>query len=376
MKRILVPVLFLLIMAGVGCSSDKNDKAIENAREVTLMLVPGINNPRNSEGDFITLKDGRILFVYTHFTGDSFEDHAPAYLAGRFSADSGKTWTKEDQTIVSNDGGLNVMSVSLVRLNNGNIALFYVRKNSMTDCIPLVRISTDEAQTWSEPIPCISDQKGYFTINNNRVIVLNNGRLLMPVSRHQRNNEPFNYKGTSMCYISDDNGVTWKSSKTVPNPNNVLTQEPGVIALKNGKIMMLMRTEENVQYMSLSKDSGMTWTPIAPTTISSPLSPASISRIPLTGDLMLVWNDNNGSTPATKTRRTPFNIALSKDDGNTWMPPKTIENNPDGSYCYTAIHYVGRYVLLSYCAGSYSQRTPLSVTCIARVKLSYLYDRK
>jgi len=34
-----------------------------------LDLDPGPDNPRNSEGAFVTLKSGRILFVYTRFYG-------------------------------------------------------------------------------------------------------------------------------------------------------------------------------------------------------------------------------------------------------------------------------------------------------------------
>ena len=34
-----------------------------------LRLTPGQDNPRNSEGAFVQLKDGRVMFVYTHFTG-------------------------------------------------------------------------------------------------------------------------------------------------------------------------------------------------------------------------------------------------------------------------------------------------------------------
>ena len=64
----------------------------ERGKEVVLKLTPGTDNPRNSEGDFITLKDGSILFVYTHYTGISSSDHATAYLAGRFSHDKGKSW--------------------------------------------------------------------------------------------------------------------------------------------------------------------------------------------------------------------------------------------------------------------------------------------
>lgn len=162
----------LLILSGIffQCQNRTNDT--ENTNKVVLQLPPGENNPRNSEGDFITLKDGRILFIYSHYTGTSTSDHAPAYLAGRYSDDGGNTWSNRDFMVLENEGGMNVMSVSLLRLINGNIALFYLRKNSEEDCIPMMRISTDEAKTWSEPVACITDKKGYFVLNNNRVIQL------------------------------------------------------------------------------------------------------------------------------------------------------------------------------------------------------------
>ncbi|VAX18245.1 Sialidase, partial [hydrothermal vent metagenome] len=123
-QLVFVFILFLL----AACNS-----SYEPGKEVTLRLEPGEGNPRNSEGDFIQLKDGKILFIYSHFTGGS-GDNSSAYLAGRYSSDGGKTWSSEDVKILPNEGGMNVMSVSLIRLDKDRIALFYLRKNSETDC--------------------------------------------------------------------------------------------------------------------------------------------------------------------------------------------------------------------------------------------------
>ncbi|HRP54884.1 sialidase family protein [Agriterribacter sp.] len=342
-------------------------------KQVALQLDPGNNNPRNSEGDFITLKDGRIFFIYTHYTGVSTSDHAPAYLAGRSSDDGGKTWTPEDTLVIENEGGMNVMSVSLLRLQNGNIALFYLRKNSEQDCIPLMRISTDEAQTWSDAVECITDKKGYFVLNNNRVIQLQSGRLLMPVALHAAPGSQWQNKAILYSYYSDDNGMNWKHSKPVPDSTAIITQEPGVIELKDGSVMMFIRASGGMQQLSRSKDGGETWSHIEPSDIKSPLSPASVARITANGDLVLVWNNNDGSDTATGNKRTPLNIAVSKDEGKTWQNIKTIESDPDGWYCYTAIHFYKKYILLAYCAGSQSKKTHLSVTRISRINLRNLY---
>ena len=330
--------------------------------DTVLRLSPGPNNPRNSEGDFVTLKDGKILFIYSHFTGNSGGDFGNGYLASRFSTDNGKTWSKEDKTVVNQEGDMNVMSVSLLRLKNGSIALFYGIKNSQQDCMPMMRISDDEAKTWSDPIPCITDKKGYFVLNNNRVIQLNNGRLLMPVALHNVPNGKWSNIGRLFTYYSDDNGKTWKSSEEVANPDQVITQEPGVVEQKDGTIFMFIRANKGEQYASYSKDNGETWSAAQPIRIASPLSPASIARIPSTGDLLMVWN-NNG----TNQKRTPLNVAVSKDEGKSWEHIKILEDDSDGVFCYTAIHFIGKDVLLAYA------NWKTMGTTIVKVSLDWIY---
>lgn len=169
-----------------------------------LRLAPSPGNPRNSEGDFIQLKDGRLLFIYTHFTGGDADD-AQAHLASRESRDGGLTWSTHDVVVVANEGSRNVMSVSLVRLHSGPIALFYLRKNSNADCRPLARFSRDEAKTWSAPIEVITNEVGYYVLNNDRVVQLASGRLVVPVAQHARADGKWR-DGEVLCYLSDDEG--------------------------------------------------------------------------------------------------------------------------------------------------------------------------
>lgn len=368
-RRFNVSVLFLLLLLGWVTGTFSQSAGVMNEGDQTVaQLLPGINNPRNSEGDFITLRDGRILFVYSHYTGTSGSDHGNAFLAGRYSYDKGKTWTQEDVKIVDQEGDMNVMSVSLLRLKNGEIALFYLRKNSLTDCIPYIRISNDEAKTWSDPRPCITDKKGYFVLNNNRVIQLRNGRLLLAVAMHQSPGETkFSAKGRLWSYFSDDNGRTWKASNEVPNPSGIVTQEPGMVELKNGHILMFIRTNTGSQYFSYSKNKGVTWSEIERSNITSPTSPASIARIPSTRNLLMVWNNT------VNEKRTPLNIAVSKDEGKTWEHTKTLESDPARGYCYIAIHFIDKNVLLSYCAGSQSTGI-LNQTDIKRLPLDWIMN--
>jgi len=335
------------------------------------LLPPGAGNPRNSEGDFMPLRDGRILFVYTHFTGGGGDDDA-AFLAGRFSSDAGATWTDQDVTIVPNEGQWNVMSVSLLRLKSGEIALFYLRKQAQDDCRAYMRVSTDEGQTWSAPRLCIPPA-GYYVVNNDRIIQLANGRLVIPAAQHVRAGETQFRPGVAMCFVSDDEGESWQQSAEIVGPpgGGSGMQEPGVIELKDGRLMMLCRTNLGCQYRSYSSDGGLTWTAAEATDIKSPCSPATFERIPQTGDILMVWNDH-AADPALGEKRTPLTVAVSRDEGQTWEHAKPIETDPTGWYCYTALEFVGDRVLLAYCATD-STLPALSRTTITYFPVDWVY---
>ena len=124
-----------------------------------------------------------------------------------------------------------------------------------------------------------------------------------------------------------------------------------MVELKDGRLMMYMRTNAGSQYICHSQDGGETWSKAGPSALASPLSPATIKRIPWTGELVCVWNDHSGAHPYPAGRRTPLCLALSQDEGKTWGRSQILEDNPDGSYCYTALTFLDGRMLLAYCAG-------------------------
>ncbi|MBR4884068.1 MAG: exo-alpha-sialidase, partial [Lentisphaeria bacterium] len=109
---------------------------------------------RNSEGAFVELKDGTILFAYTRYIGEDWRDDASADIVVIKSKDCGTTWS-EPEVVVEHDPGYgNVMSVSLLRLQSGRICFIYLKKHlfdGCTDCRPMLKVSDDDGATWSEP---------------------------------------------------------------------------------------------------------------------------------------------------------------------------------------------------------------------------------
>ncbi|RCS41111.1 exo-alpha-sialidase [Bremerella cremea] len=371
----------LLLLALLGFTS-LISTTLADPPQSNIALPPGPDNPRNSEGDVVQLKDGKVLLIYTHFVGGS-GDHAQAHLASRVSADGGKTWSPEDQLVIPNEAGLNVMSVSLLRLADGRLALFYLRKNSHTDCRPQMRISTDEGKTWGEATCVIPDEDmGYYVMNNDRVVQLQDGRLIAPVAQHVGPGMPKrNNAAETLVYYSDDAGATWQRSQYAPraaprNGKDVLSQEPGVVELTDGRLMMWIRTDAGSQFVTYSSDRGETWSQLEPSNMLSPLSPATIERIPSTGDLLLIWNDHSNIPTTLKGKRTPLRSAISQDDGKTWTHVKTLEDNPNGWYCYIALDFIDGHAVMAYCAGDRRENNGLAVTNTQRLPIEWFYEER
>lgn len=134
-----------------------------------------------------------------------------------------------------------------------------------------------------------------------------------------------------------------------------------------------MRTDQGAQFYSRSIDGAKTWSLPEKSLLQSPVSPASIKRLPNSKKLLAIFNDHSGKFPFPKNKRTPLVAAISDDNGKTWPQRKLIESDPDGWYCYTAIHFVGNAILLAYSAGD-SKTGGLNRLRIRRIDLDWLND--
>ena len=106
--------------------------------------------------------------------------------------------------------------------------------------------------------------------------------------------------------------------------------QPTLWESKPGHIKMLLRSTELIGAIceSTSDDGGRTWTPARRTSLPNPDSGIDAIRMK-DGSIALVYNH-------TKNGRTPLNLAISTDDGNTWGFPYVLENAP-GEYSYPAV---------------------------------------
>ncbi|MGI5818477.1 MAG: sialidase family protein [Armatimonadota bacterium] len=303
------------------------------------------HNPRNTEADIIELRDGTLLLAWSDFYDAEMPDHAPARISAKVSHDRGKTWG-ERFTLLENEGLQNVMSVSFLRLASGDILFFYLRKNGPDDLQAMMRRSSDELTTLSDPIRCTRDE-GYWVVNNARVVQLSDGRLVIPAALH-RDISAGERGGSATTWLSDDEGRTWtRSESLLPLPGRG-AMEPGVVELRDGRLLMIIRTSLRQIYRSHSADRGVTWSEPEPMGVGAPVAPSTITRIPSTGDLLMVWNDCFRDDPEAEEMRTPLTAAISRDEGGSWEHLRDLETARDLWFAYTSVTFVDDRALLTY----------------------------
>ncbi len=347
----------------------------------TIFDIPsGPGNPRNSEGTFLPLPDGRIRFYYTRYRDQTWADDARADIVMRESRDDGRTWSDFTVVIPCPEDSRNVMSVSVLRLQDGRVMMHYLKKDTLAgtavSCMPYLRFSEDDGETWSEERPLRERPPAYQCVNNDRIVQLSSGRLLVPVSMHNLLG-PGVTLAPGMLYvlISDDNGATWRDSKNwlACNQPSITSgfQEPGLIELDDGRVMMWIRCNGGCQFKSFSSDGGDTWLPAVPAhEFPSTEAPLSMKRDPATGRLVAIWCDRDPRwhiTPAKGTwERTPLGIACSDDDARSWHALRLLEDVPIAVFCDTAILFTKNALLLAYCCG-HLPHVPLQDLRIRRI---------
>lgn len=339
----------------------------------------GNGNPRNSEGAFARTQRGDIVFAYSAFRGERARDFTPADIQLVRSKDGGLTWSAPVPIVLACAyDAMNVMSVSLLPMENGDLGLIYLVRMSWTDMYIVLQRSSDGGLTWGPPVRC-STRPGYYVINNDRAVRLSSGRILIPAAEHKNKVDAegrviFAPASTTFFY-SDDDGLSWQEAKTQLSLSCVACrsglQEPGVVELAGGEVYGWARTDLGRQYEFVSKDQGIHWSLAVPSRFTSPLSPLSMKRLK-DGRLMALWNPvphHNLSVECKATGdRTPLVYALSQDEGITWSATVVLEDDPRAGYCYTAIFPMEDALLLAYCAGTEEDRG----SCLNRLRIRRL----
>jgi hypothetical protein len=342
-------------------------------------IAAGGEYSRTGEGAFLRLNNGSIMLAYTEYDTADFGDDASAHLAAVYSHDEGETWGEHRILLEKSEGDCNVMSVSFLRLPNGEVLLIYLKK-SLKDgkvlCQPCLRRSSDDCATLGEEMLCGARDK-YYVVNNDRVIMLKNGRILMPAAVYEpptAGNPLIPFAGVCMI-VSDDNGHTWRETEEIciPVPHRTSFEEPGLYEHEDGTVWCYMRTQLGCQWQMLSTDGGETWSVPRPNMLfTSPASPMLVKKV--CGLTVAVFNPipNYYGRQKALWGRTPLVMLVSETDGvghdlAAFPTSVMLEDDPTNNYCYPAILEGEGYFLLSY---YHSNNTACPLNSLKIVKIT------
>lgn len=352
------------------------------SENLVLDLGPSNNNPRNSEGSFLRAKDGAILFAYSRYTGDDWNDHCSCDIALVKSYDEGETWSEPEIIVKAEDFCVNnVMSVSGMTNLDGSLSFYFIiKENNFTTTI--ARAVSEDGINFKAERCNMQGFKAYYVFNNDRIERLSNGNLVFPAAMVAVSQDGEAWEGdhnyTSVVFESTDDGKSFTLLKPRINlsfTRNVRTgmQEPGVYEHKNGVIRLWARTDVGYQYECFSIDNLKSFTSPEPSDFTSPCSPMEWVKAP-DGVLYAVYNPiPNYNSRLTKNSwgRTPLVIRKSLDDGMTFGVMNVIEDDENRGYCYPAMFFTNDgSVLVSYCRGGYEEKACLVRVGINKIKLS------
>ena len=300
--------------------------------EVLRTDPPGLPCPIGLKGGFVVMKDGALAAFSSVFEM-------------KVSQDGGKSWGKPRALDVPDKVG---QVQGVFRTSRGRIVIWTDSWKS-----PLYAwYSDDEGATWSKRI---NVGPHGMPLEGMRMIETKSGRLVLPVLDNwtfigDQKESPQAY-GTingkkvaveghghsaeierTKVYFSDDQGATWKMSqgdiviwKDDGYGGIWPADEPNIVELKDGRLMLYFRTTLGRVYASYSADGGEVWTYPEPTELANSISPVCLKRFPETGDLLLIWNNVSADEVRRGFRRGRLCSAVSRDDGKTWEHVKTID---------------------------------------------------
>lgn len=178
-----------------------------------------------------------------------------------------------------------------------------------------------------------------FTGSINSAIQTSKGRIVVPFgwetgqswTQRAAGFDAFHFHGSeySTVMYSDNGGASWAQGTLDIKAWAPITGfgaiEPVIIELQDGRVWMLIRTQNGRLYESFSDD-GATWSVAQPTRLVSSDSPVGMVRLS-DGRLILLWNCCQRYAYAYGGRHV-LHGAVSDDDGQTWRGRREVARDP------------------------------------------------
>ncbi|TWU25259.1 Sialidase precursor [Novipirellula galeiformis] len=334
-------VLATLLLVAVSISPVVAAEPIEDVHIV--LKAEKIRGYRGINGDLIQLKDGPLLFCYTEY-GDG------GGIFAKTSPDQGKTWSESKLLVAQpqspRPGKYN--HPSLLQLKSGELLMTYNYSTHPAKpyyAVTLYRRSEDQGATWSEQLP-VTPYAGYTLVHNDKLLALADGRIVVAAATKKYMPSSHDHNGyVGLTFFSDDQGYSWHPSKNEVDlyaSAKIEVQEPDVVELKDGRLLMFARTYSGHPVKAYSKDRGETWSKgemIRELKMPYAGLP-TVRRIPSTGDLLFIWISGSSKSKSGLPMRSVLSTAISQDEGKTFVHQRNLVDDPADDVGYQCIEFL------------------------------------
>jgi len=291
-------------------------------------------------GPFVRRPDGRILAV------------SPERML--ISADEGKSW----QTLVERPFGEDVtLSGEAAMLTGGGVVALAFEDCAHADwtwseelhdapgaTLPTCAArSLDGGKTWVDLQTLYTDWNGAIRT----MICTQSGRIVFTTMKMLH--DPGRH-GVLTCF-SDDEGRTWSESNLIDfggNGHHDGAIESTIVELKDGRLLMYLRTNWGQFWRAESLDEGRHWRPLGPAGVDASAAPGQFLRL-RSGRIMLLWNraypegggevklwggDRQWSATPVSNFRDELSVAFSDDECESWSAPVVLARKADTWLAY------------------------------------------
>jgi predicted neuraminidase len=220
------------------------------------------------------------------------------------------------------DGGrLPCWNPVLFRPSRGPLLLFYRVGPSPREWWSLLRTSSDEGRTWSDPLRL---PEGILGPIRAKPVELPDGTILAGSSTEHAGWVAHIERAT----LGDlGSAAAWWRSAPLNDPKRFEAIQPTLLVHSPDRLQALCRSRQQVVTEAWSEDAGRTWSAMTATSLPNPSAGIDSLRL-ADGRFLLIYNP----IPRGRSR---LELAVSRD-GRSWRRAVTLEDSP-GEYSYPAL---------------------------------------
>jgi sialidase-1 len=319
---------FLISLACFACHAASFDTGVVAASDGGAFLS-------NAYPVIVRIPGGRLVTAFTVMP----KDNPDGYIAASVSDDGGKSWSRPVKAL-DVPGKLDADPTLLW---DGDAARIYSTtvpaKRTLIESSQMFVVKSNDGTAWSAPEEIVLPFT-YSVGKRHTVLTLIDGSFAMPISWDlwAQRGTPARTEGEmdlSSGILKSRDGVNWRAFGALHTDDRKVTPsstggvcEPALVELRDGELLMLLRTGTNFLYESRSRDNGVTWTDPKPSPLVSHNTPAALWRLDKhPEEIVAIWNHS-------PLNRYPLSVALSNDGGHSWTTPRDVatSDGPQVSY--------------------------------------------